>query len=86
VGFWDKFRKVAEPAAKVAQVIAPQTPAGQVASIVEKIIADPSDPKNVDALRVLAKQLEALELRVTMLEAFARKPQPFSPESPVGKQ
>lgn len=73
MGFWDKFKKVAEPAAKVAQVIAPQTPAGQVAAMIEKVIADPSDPNNVTALRVLAQRLEALEMRVAMLEAFARK-------------
>lgn len=73
MGFWNKFKKVAEPATKVAQVIAPATPVGQVASVIEKIIADPADPQNVDALRVLAKQLEALEWRVAMLEAFARK-------------
>jgi hypothetical protein len=73
MGFRNKFKQVAEPAAKITGALAPATPAGKVASIVEKIIADPADPKNVDALRVLAKQLEALELRVAMLEAFARK-------------
>jgi hypothetical protein len=56
MSFWDKFKQVAGPAAQVAQVVAPNTPAGDIARIVERVIGNDDDPKNIGALRALASK------------------------------
>lgn len=67
MGFWDKFKQVAEPAAQITQVVAPGK-AGDIARIVENVIDNEKDPNNLGALRQLASEIVELKMRVDHLE------------------
>lgn len=71
MGWWDKFKQVAGVAAPIAGAVIPG--AQPVAEIVERVIADPDDQRNVAALRQLATRLDLAEQRLARIEkAFLR--------------
>lgn len=72
MGFWDKFKQVAEPTAKIVGAVAPG-PVGDVARVIDRVIADPGDPLNTNALRLLAEEVQLLKMRVQHLEATRNK-------------
>lgn len=72
MGFWDKFKQVAQPTTKIVGAVAPG-PVGDVARVIDRVIADPSDPLNTNALRLLAEEVQLLKMRVQHLEATRNK-------------
>jgi len=67
MGFWDKFKQVAEPAAQITAAVA-SGPARDIARIVERTIENKNDPNNLGALRALVNEIVALQERVAHLE------------------
>jgi hypothetical protein len=67
MGFWDKFKQVAEPAAKITAAVAPG-PTRDIARLVERTIENRNDPNNLGALRALVNEIVALQERVAYLE------------------
>ena len=72
MGFWDKFKKATDavqPAVKIVGAVAPGR-AGDIARIVERAISNDADPNNLGALRELANEVVALQVRVKSLETI----------------
>ncbi len=71
MGWLDKLKQVAQPTAKIVGAVAPGT-VGNVAKIVDRVIADPADPNNESALRFMAEEIVQLKMRVAHLEQFRK--------------
>jgi hypothetical protein len=89
MGWRDRLKEIAGIATPIVTTVIPATP---ITRIIERVIADPTDPRNLTALRQLAAGMDALELRLARLEeALAelktrKHKEPFMPDSTLINQ